>query len=34
MNSQDFYNNIEVSGFVEWLSIELEDLTFSLSIGK
>jgi hypothetical protein len=34
MNSQDFYNDIEVSGFVEWLSAELEHLTFGLSIGK
>jgi hypothetical protein len=34
MNSQDFYNDIEVNGFVEWLSVELEQLTFDLSIGK
>lgn len=34
MNSQNFYSNTEVSGFVEWLSVELEHLIFSLSIGK
>lgn len=34
MNSQNFYGDIEVNRFVEWLSVELEHLPFNLSIGK